>query len=80
MERFGISVDVKNIPVLDPEYTPLLKFNRAFLKGAAKPVSIRKRERFDTGSPISPHPDGIDSTEKKIPACSRPGLGGGFRR
>ena len=40
MERFGISVDVKNIPVLDPEFTPLLKFNRAFLKGAAKPVAI----------------------------------------
>ena len=40
MERLGISVDVKNIPVLDPEFIPLLKFNRAFLKDAAKPVSI----------------------------------------
>ena len=40
MERYGISVDVKNVPVLDPEFTPILKFNRAFLKDAAKPVSI----------------------------------------
>src|SRR5574344_1260830 len=40
MERYGISVDVKNVPVLDPEFSPILKFNRAFLKDAAKPVSI----------------------------------------
>ena len=40
MKRFGISVDVKNKPVLDPEFMPLLQFNRAFLKDAAKPVSI----------------------------------------
>ena len=40
MERYGISVDVKNVPVLDPEFTPILKINRAFLKDAAKPVSI----------------------------------------
>ena len=40
MIRYGISVDVKNIPVLDPEFTPLLKFNTAFLENAAKPVSI----------------------------------------
>ena len=36
MERYGVSVEVKNIPVLDPEFTPLLKFNRAFLKNAKK--------------------------------------------
>ena len=40
MERYGVSVEVKNIPVLDPEFTPLLKFNRAFLKNANKPVSV----------------------------------------
>ena len=40
MERFGISVDVKNKPVLDPEFIPMLKFNRAFLQNAKKPVSI----------------------------------------
>jgi len=40
MKRYGISVDVKNVPVLDPEFTPLLKFNNAFLEGAEKPVSI----------------------------------------
>lgn len=40
MNRYGISVDLKNIPALDPEFTPLLKFNRAFLEHAAKPVAI----------------------------------------
>ena len=40
MNRYGIDVQVKNIPVLDPEFTPLLKFNQAFLENAAKPVSI----------------------------------------
>ena len=40
MERYGISVEIKNVPVLDPEFTPLLKFNQEFLKTAKKPVSI----------------------------------------
>ncbi len=40
MVRYGVSVDIKNVPVLDPEFTPLLKFNQAFLKTATKPVSI----------------------------------------
>lgn len=40
MNRYGVSVDIKNIPELDPEFTPLLKFNRAFLEHATKPVSI----------------------------------------
>ena len=40
MERYGISVQVKNAPKLDPEFIPLLKFNQAFLAGATKPVSI----------------------------------------
>ena len=40
MNHHGISVDIKNIPVLDPEFTPILRFNQAFLATAAKPVSI----------------------------------------
>ena len=40
MERYGISVQIKNSPELDPEFIPLLKFNQAFLANAAKPVSI----------------------------------------
>ncbi len=40
MERYGISVQVKNKPSLDPEFMPILKFNRAFLETAKKPVSI----------------------------------------
>lgn len=40
MERYNISVEIKNKPVLDPEFMPMLKFNEAFEKNAAKPVSI----------------------------------------
>ena len=40
MNCYGISVDLKNIPELDPGFTPLLQFNRAFLKNATKPVSV----------------------------------------
>jgi len=34
MERYNISVQVKNIPALDPDFIPLMRFNRAFLEGA----------------------------------------------
>ena len=40
MERYGISVEIKNVPILDPEFTPILKFNQAFLANAGKPVSV----------------------------------------
>lgn len=40
MERYNVNVEIKNKPILDPEFTPLLKFNQAFLADAKKPVSI----------------------------------------
>ncbi|MBP5158673.1 MAG: ROK family protein, partial [Lachnospiraceae bacterium] len=40
MELFNVKIDVKNKPVLDPGFIPVLKYNRAFLKDAKKPVSI----------------------------------------
>ena len=40
MDRYGISVQIKNVPSLDPEFTPMLKYNQAFLATAKKPVSI----------------------------------------
>lgn len=40
MERYNVSIEIKNKPILDPEFTPLLKFNQSFLAGATKPVSI----------------------------------------
>ena len=40
MNRYGIDFDVKNIPDLDPAFMPILKFNRAFLKTAKKPVAF----------------------------------------
>lgn len=40
MNRYGIQFQVKNSPSLDPEFMPILKFNRAFLQSAKKPVSF----------------------------------------
>ena len=40
MNHFGISVDIKNVPKLDPNFIPVGKFNAAFLATATKPVSI----------------------------------------
>ena len=47
MERHGISVTIKNVPALDPEFTPILRFNRAFLETARKPVAVAV-ERADS--------------------------------
>ena len=52
MNRYGVSVTLKNIPELDPEFTPLLKFNEAFLAGANKPVSVAV-ERADGQMAVS---------------------------
>lgn len=40
MERYGISVNLKNIPELDPDFMPLARYNEAFLENATKPISI----------------------------------------
>ena len=40
MKHLGIEISVKNAPVLDPEFIPMGLFNKAFLKTAAKPVSV----------------------------------------
>ena len=40
MNRFGIQVELKHAPSLDPDFIPLMRFNRAFLATAKKPVGI----------------------------------------
>lgn len=40
MNFLGIELNTRNLPELDKEFIPLGQFNEAFLKGAAKPVSI----------------------------------------
>ena len=40
MERYNIDVRIKNVPPLDPDFIPILKFNQAFLSTAKKPVSL----------------------------------------
>ena len=42
MNRYGISVEIKNVPSLDPEFTPMLKYNQAFLENAKKPYKVVK--------------------------------------
>lgn len=46
MELFGIQINIKNTPKLDPDFIPILKFNKAFLLEAKVPVSI-SAERSD---------------------------------
>ena len=40
MNRYGIEIDVKSKPILDPEFMPIGLFNKAFLKNAKKPVFL----------------------------------------
>ena len=40
MNKLGIEASFRNVPELDPNYFPILRFNQAFLKTANKPVSI----------------------------------------
>ena len=40
MNHHGISVAIQNVPALDPEFIPLLKFNEAFLATATQPIAI----------------------------------------
>ena len=40
MNLYGITIDIKNAPKLDPGFIPLGRFNEAYLAGAKKPVSI----------------------------------------
>ncbi len=40
MNRFGINVELKYTPPLDPAFIPIMRFNRAFLATAKKPVGI----------------------------------------
>ena len=40
MQRFAIEVPIQHKPKLDPDFMPMLSFQRAFLAGAEKPVSI----------------------------------------
>jgi len=40
MNFLGIDVNIKNTPVYDPGFIPMVKFNQEFLKQAKKPVAI----------------------------------------
>ena len=40
MTRYGVNVELKNVPALDPGFIPMLRFNEEFLKTASKPVGI----------------------------------------
>ena len=40
MNVYGVNVDIKNVPELDPTFVPLHVFNREFLKTAKKPIAV----------------------------------------
>ena len=40
MDLYGIQIPITNIPKLDPNFIPIGRFNRAFLKTARKPLGI----------------------------------------
>ena len=40
MNRLGIHVTLQHAPSLDPDFIPLMRFNRAFLASAKKPVGV----------------------------------------
>mgnify|MGYP003303711652 CR=1 FL=1 len=63
MERYGISVNLKNIPELDPDFMPLARYNEAFLENATKPISIAV-ERAD-GQMAACHTKIHESAEMK---------------
>lgn len=64
MNLYGIEINIKNKPVLDEGFIPVLKFNRAYLEKATKPVSIAV-ERAD-GQMATVHTKicGTDEMEK----------------
>ena len=65
MERYGISVQVKNVPELDPQFMPIMKYNQSFLADAKKAVSIAV-ERAD--GQMSTHHTFIHGTEEMYQA------------
>ena len=40
MEYLGVSFDMKNVPVLDPEFIPFGLWAESYLKGATQPIAI----------------------------------------
>ena len=54
MERYGISVNLKNKPALDPDFLPLYRWEQEYLKAAKEPIAIAIRRNdgkiavFDT--------------------------------
>lgn len=44
MNVYGVNVDIKNVPELDPTFVPLHVFNREFLKTAKNRLLSRWRE------------------------------------
>lgn len=67
MERYNISVNLKNKPVLDPDFMPMLKFNEEFEKNATKPVSIAV-ERAD-GQMATCHTKIYETADMKEANC-----------
>ena len=78
MNRYGIEIAVKNAPKLDPEFMPILKFNRSFLntaKSRSPSPWSGPTARWPPATPIStarrrwPRPTTTTSTGWSRPSC-----------
>jgi len=43
MERYGIQVEIKNKPILDPNFLPLYRWEEEYLKGAKEKIAVAIR-------------------------------------
>ena len=43
MKHLGIEIDLKNKPVLDPEFIPFFRWEQEYLKGAKEAIAIAIR-------------------------------------
>ena len=64
MNVHGISFDVKNIPVLDKSFIPLIAFNNAFLKSAKEPFAIV----LESSSQVTVYDTFIHGTDERYDA------------
>ena len=65
MNVYGVNVDIKNVPELDPTFVPLHVFNREFLKTAKKPIAVAVER---SGGLISVYDTFIHGTEEMAAA------------
>ncbi|MEG1996306.1 MAG: ROK family protein [Oscillospiraceae bacterium] len=65
MNVYGIEVNIKNVPVLDKTFVPMLAFNKEFLKTAKKPIAVAVER---SGGLLSVYDTFIHATKEMVEA------------